>query len=171
MLPMPEVASLTVEARSIAPRTIALAPGLSSEADGAVASILTVAVRSDSVTPARFVERYVIVCVPSFEPSDGAGTVTVVPLCHEPVSTLNCVPWTPDSASASSVVAGGVLSTTSVRSALVVLLPARSSTFTRTSQAPSAGVQVEGAPIAVHVYAPLGERSNVVFDVSMPEPA
>src|SRR5438093_765685 len=36
MLPTPEVASLTVEATSIAPRTIALAPGLSSEADGAV---------------------------------------------------------------------------------------------------------------------------------------
>src|SRR5438094_7164402 len=47
---------------------------------GGVASILTVAVFAVSMLPATSVEKYETVCAPSFEPLEGAGIVTVVPL-------------------------------------------------------------------------------------------
>src|SRR5438094_10107957 len=113
-------------------------------AAGAVVSISTVAVWVASTLPSRSVERYAIVCSPSFEWSAGAGIATVVPLVQdEAPSTLNSVVATPAPASAalratvtgalfghggaSSVVTGGPVSirTVAVLSASTLPAPSR----------------------------------------------
>src|SRR5207245_8826255 len=102
-------------------------PGSTAPPPGGVVSITTVAVWFASTFPVTSVERYVIVCEPSFEWSAGAGTRTIVPVCHAPPSILNSVVATPEPASlgvrvtvtsadcgpdgALSTVAGAVLST------------------------------------------------------------
>ena len=187
---MPAVASCAVAASGTEPRRSAAAAGASSVTlFGAVASIFTVAVLSADVTPARFVARYVIVCVPSFEPFAGAGTTTDVPAVNEPPSTLYSRPLgraTPDSAStpvratvtaalcqfasASSPTVGAVLSTRIVRVAVVVELPTLSGTTARSSYVPSAGVQVAGEAIGLHEPPPSVDCSIAIAAVSTPEP-
>src|SRR5207245_1374876 len=118
-------------------------PGSTAPPPGGVVSITTVAVWFASTFPVTSVERYVIVCEPSFEWSAGAGTRTIVPVCHAPPSILNSVVATPEPASlavsvivtsaecgpagALATVDGGVLSTrTSVTAVEIVELPALS---------------------------------------------
>jgi hypothetical protein len=75
--------------------------GASSVVDGSCVSIRTVVCFSSSTCPRRSVERYRIVCTPSFEWSAGAGTTTAVPaLQSDAPSSLNSVAATPDPASA-----------------------------------------------------------------------
>src|SRR5207237_7338870 len=64
---------------------------------GAIVSIRTVAVFAVSTLPAASVERYVIVCGPSFEWSAGAGIETDVPVVYVAApSILYCVEATPE---------------------------------------------------------------------------
>ena len=88
-------------------------------------------------------------CAPAFEPSLGAGMLTVVPDWNEPPSTAYWVSDAPDPASeaerstvtsedcqplgALSVVAGGVLSTRLVTTFEEAVLPATSTATTRRS--------------------------------------
>ena len=102
-----------------------------------------------STFPATSVEKYAIVCAPSFEPSLGAGMVTLVPDWNEPPSTAYWVSdgpeppseaerWTVTSEDcqplgASSVVVGGVLSTRLVTTFEAALFPATSTATARRS--------------------------------------
>src|SRR3954447_1712762 len=126
-----------------------------------------------------------MVCAPSFEPSAGAGTTTLVPTVYVGVpSTLYSVTFTPDPPSlgesctvtglacqplgASSVVLGLVLSTSFVTGADAVVLPAASVATTCRATLPSAtDVESKVEPVGSQVVPPFVEYSYVT--VAMPE--
>src|SRR5690349_1670711 len=133
--------------------------------------------------PALSTEKYAIVWVPSFEPSDGAGMTTLVPTVYVGLpSTLYSVTFTPEPASfpvrftvtalachplgASSVVFGFVLSTSFVSAAEVVVLPAASVATTWSSTLPSAtDVESKVEPVGCQVVPPLVEYSYATLAI------